>query len=463
MAGLFGSLSIALRSLMAQQGALQVASNNIANVNTPGYSRQRPVLEQEAPIGYGSLLFGNGVDLRQVRSIRDRILELRIYQETQQQARYSAYLAPAQQVEALFSLAATGSLQQALSGFFDSLRQLSVNPSGLAERQNVLNAANNLAAVFRRASGQLRQIAETLDQSVAQTVGAVNEITAQIAQLNNQISAAASAGQNPGTWEDQRHLLIEQLSGLIDVAVVDAGQGKLTLTTAKGSPLVVGDRAWPLDAPVDPSTGRVQVFSQGADITATLSGGRLGGLLEVRDQLIADVQSNLDDLAAALIQAFNAQHHAGFDRNGVAGGDFFVPFAPPVPGSNAGAAASFTVALSDPALVAASADGAPGDNGNLAALIAIQSQNIVAGQPPASFLASLVGRMGNEVARVRAEGEAESLALLQLQNLRDSVSGVSLDEEAANLIRLQRAFEAAARVVAVVDSLTEIAIHLGKE
>jgi flagellar hook-associated protein 1 FlgK len=420
-------------------------------------------LQQEAPIQYGSLLFGNGVDLNQVTSIRDRLLELRIYQETQQQAKYDAYLAPAQQVEEIFSLSSSGSIQQALSGFFASLQQLSVNPSDMAARRNVLNAANNLTSAFQRTTSQLSQITGTLDQAVGQTVGSINEITAQIAKLNSQISGAVSAGRNAGTFEDQRHILIEQVSGLIDVSVVDAGQGKLTLTTSNGNPLVVGDHAWPLDASIDPSTGRAQVNSQGTDITGAINGGRLGGLLEARDRLIPSVQTALDDLAAGLIQTFNTQHQAGFDLSGAAGGDFFAPFVQSVPGSNAGAAASFTVSLNDPSALAASSDGAPGDNGNLAALLAIQNQNIVSGQPPMSFLAGLIATVGDDVAHAIAEQGAENLTLLQLQNQRDSVSGVSIDEEAANLIRYQRAFEAAARVVAVVDELTEVAINLGRE
>ena len=140
------------------------------------------------------------------------------------------------------------------------------------------------------------------------------------------------------------------------------------------------------------------------------------------------------------------------------GGDFFLP---PLPGG-VGAARAFAVALSDPAQIAASSDGAPGSNGNLLNLVDLRDQNIVNGQRPDEFYSNLISRLGNEIAGASFELEAEGLVLRQLRNQRSNISGVSLDEEAVNLIRFQRAFEASARVISVVDELTELAINLGR-
>ena len=458
MSTLFGSLSIALRALLAQQGALNTTSNNIANVNTRGFSRQRAVLREEPPVLYGSLLFGAGVGIEKVESIRDRVLELRIYQETQQDGKLEAFLGAMRQVESLFNEAQGGGLQGVLSKFFDSLLALSANPSDLPLRQAVLTGAQNLTDAFNRTANNLAALQNNLNQSVVQIVDEINRLTVEIADLNRRVSTLEGASQEPGAFADRRNLLIRQLSRLVDVAVIDAGGGSLTITTSAGTALVVGDTSVPLSTQVDSTTGFQHISVQGTDITTKLVGGRIGGFLELRDQTIPSVLADLDNLAASLANNFNSQHRAGFDLSGAPGVDFFVP----PPGSGVGAAATFAVALTDPAQLAASSDGAPGSNSNLTALVALRDQAIVAGQQPIEFYAGLVSRIGNDIATALAEQEAESLVLRQLENQRLAISGVSLDEEAVNLLRFQRAFEAAARVVAVVDELTQTAINLGR-
>ena len=291
-----------------------------------------------------------------------------------------------------------------------------------------------------------------------QSVTEVNRITEEIANLNVEVSGLVGIGKDPGAFADQRNHLIRQLSELIDIAVIDAGKGSVTITTSNGTALVVGTKNILLSVQLDPATGLHQIHSQGADITESIIAGRIGGLLEVRDQQIPAVLADLDALAVALANNLNTGNAAGFDLSGNAGGDFFVP--PPAGG--VGAARVFAVAITDPALIAASFDGAPGSNGNLLNLVDLRNQSIVNGQRPDEFYSNMISRLGNEIAGASFELEAESLVLRQLRNQRSNISGVSLDEEAANLIRFQRAFEASARVVSVVDELTELAINLGK-
>ena len=458
MSGLFGNLSIALRALLAQQGALEVSSNNIANVNTPGFSRQRPVFRQEPPLVLGPLTLGMGVSLEKVQSIRDRVLELRIHQETQQESGLESFLGAMQQVEALFNEAEGSGLESVLTRFFNSLLQLSTEPSSLPLRQGVLTAGENLSQAFRRSVRSLLTLQTSLDRGVVQSVQEINQLTREIAELNRQVSALEGVGQEAGTFVDRRDLLIRELSRRIDVTAIDAGDGSLTLTTSTGTALLVGNQSIPLETQNDSATGFQHIFSGGVDLTMTIHAGQLGGLLEVRDQKIPAILADLDHLAASLANAFNAQHVSGFDLSGAAAGNFFVP--PPAGG--AGAAANFAVALTDPAQIAASSDGSPGSNGNLVILAALRDQAVVSGQRAADFYAGLVFRLGNDVANAKAEAEAESLVLRQLENQRSNLSAVSLDEEAANLLRYQRAFEAAARVVSVIDDLTETAINLGR-
>ena len=187
MSSLFGSLSIAVRSLLTQQAALETTSNNIANVNTPGFSRQRAVLTQEPPVQLGTLWFGTGVGVDRIESIRDRILELRLVQETQQQGKLETYLGALRQVEAYFNETEGAGLENALSGFFNALLELSANPSDFPLRQRVITAGQNLTRAFRQAARSLELLQQNLDRAVSQSVDEINRLSRQIAELVAQI------------------------------------------------------------------------------------------------------------------------------------------------------------------------------------------------------------------------------------------------------------------------------------
>ena len=455
MSSLFGTLSIAVSGLLAEQGALDVTTNNVANANTPGYSRQRPVLVEGNPVSEGPLLFGSGVVLDSVQNVRDPILELRLNQETQQYSQLDTMVSAMQQIEVMFN-GSSGDLGSQITNFFSSLQQLSTDPANMSARQGVLTAAENLATAFRTTVNNLQSQRSNLDLSVGQTVDQINVISGQIATLNQQISGIEILHQDAGTFVDQRTQLIRQLSELVDVSVVKS-DNTLTITTSTGDALVAGNKSFALTTEAD-SSGEQHVFAQGADITAKLAGGSLAGILAVRDQTIPSLRSDLDTLAAGLATALNAAHHQGTDLAGLAGGDLFSP--PPAGGVDA--AAGLSVLITDPSKIAASSDGNPGSNGNLTRLLAVQKQAVAAGQNPTDFYAGLVFRVGSDVANASAERDASDLILRQLQDQRSAISGVSMDEEAANLIRYERAYQAAARVITAVNDMTDTAIQLGR-
>jgi flagellar hook-associated protein 1 FlgK len=455
MSSLFGTLSIAVSGLMAEQGALNVTSNNVANANTPGYSRQRPVMLEGDPVPVGPLLFGSGVVLNGVESVRDPILELRLNEETQQHSQLDTMVSAMQQIEVMFS-GSTADIGSQITNFFSSLQQLSTNPANLSARQGVLTAAGNLATAFRSTVNNLESQRSNLDLSVGQTVDQINLLTGQIAILNQQISGIENLHQDAGTFTDQRTQLIRQLSELVDVSVVKS-DNTLTITTSSGNALVAGNKSFALNTQTDFS-GVQHVFSQGIDITAKLAGGSLAGILQVRDQTIPTLRSDLDTLAAGLATAFNTAHRQGTDLTGVAGGDLFSP--PPAGGVDA--AAGLSVLITDPSKIAASSDGSPGSNGNLVHLLDVEKQAVAAGQSPTDFYAGIVFRVGSDVANASAERDASDLILRQLGDQRSALSGVSMDEEAANLIRYERAYQAAAHVITVVNNMTDTAIQLGR-
>jgi flagellar hook-associated protein 1 len=455
MSGLFGSLSVALSALVANQQALETSANNVANANTPGFTRQRPVLVPGDPVVLGRLSFGTGVVLEKLESLRDPILELRLNQETQEQGKLDSSLGALQQIQVMFSGTDSG-IGDAISKFFDSLQQLSTDPTNPSLRQGVLTAAANLATAFNTTANALQTQRGNLDLNVVQTVGEINTLTGQIASLNQQITNLENVQQDASAFVDKRGMLIRQLSNLVDVSVIQTEHG-ITLTTSNGTPLVAEARAFQLTAQIG-SGGIHQIFAGSTDITSSLSTGELGGLLDTRDTRIPALENSLDQLAAGLATALNTAHRAGFDLNGDAGGDLFVP--PPAGG--AGAAAALSVAITDPTLVAASSDGTPGSNGNLAVLSAVHDQAVAGGQKPLDFYSGMVFQVGSDTANTAADLDASQLILRQLEDQRSAISGVSLDEEAANVLRYQTAYQAAARVVTTVNDMLDAAVNLGR-
>ena len=456
MGTLSSALNIAVRAMLADETGLDTTSNNIANANTPGYSRQTVNFVEAPPVEFGGQTYGTGVQISSIVSQRSAVLQLLLNQDTQQQGQYSSFLTTMQQVQTLFNETSGTGLQSSITGFFNALQQLSEDPSNTTYRQAVITAAENMAQNFNSSSASLTSLQQNADASVTQSVNQINALTPQIAALNAQISAAVSTGQNAGSLMDQRDQLLNKLSGLAGIAEIDAGNGNITVTTTSGAALVVGNKSFQLTTQADPTTGFEHIFSLDSDITSSITGGALGGALQVRDSTIPSILSSLDSLAANLENSLNTINQSGFDLNGNPGGNFFVP--PPAGGS--GAAAKMAVAISDPSQIAASQDGSAGDNANVDAMLALQNQPFVNGQTPINAYSSLVFQIGNDVATAQSEQQASQASIQQVQNQIGSISGVSINEEAANLIQYQQAYQAAAQAAAVISSLTQTAITM---
>jgi flagellar hook-associated protein 1 len=454
MSSLFGTLSIATGALAAEQGAMDATTNNVANANTPGYSRLRPVLTESDPVVLGSVTYGQGVTLEKLESVRDPILQLRIQEEIQQQGQLNTFVSSLQQAQVQFT-SSSSDIGSQISNFFASLSQLSTDPTNLSLRQGVLTAAGNLGTVFRNTSANLTQQRTNIDLSVSQTVQQVNTLTGQIAGLNTQISQLQGVNQDASAFVDQRDVLIGKLSSLIDVSTIKSDNG-LTLTTSNGTALVVGGQSFTLSTQTNAS-GFQDVYAQGTDITAKLTSGQLAGSIEVRDQKLPALLSDLDTLAAGLANALNTANAAGFDLNGNPGGNLFV--APPL--SGAGAAANLAVLITDPKLIAASSDGTPGSNGNVAVLSAVQNQAVAGGQTPIGYYSNMVFGLGNNVSNSSAELSSSQLVLNQLNDQRGSISGVNLNAEAANMLQYQNAYDAAAKVVTTINDMLNTVINMG--
>ena len=443
---------IAAQALDVDQGALDATSNNIANQNTPGYSREIPVLTEGAPTVEGDVTYGGGVVLQQVQSVTDQLLQIQFADQNQQQSSAQTQYNALQQVQELFSNPTSG-IGADFTSFFNSLSQLSTDPTSIPDRQAVLTSAQNLATSFNSTEESLDSIQSGLNQSVSQNVTQINSLTAQIAQINGQVGQMQKLGEDPGNLGDQETALIQQLSQLTNVNQIQTENG-LTLTTGNGTPLVVGDQSFALTTTAGPN-GMTDVSSQGQDITSTLQGGELGGNLQVRDTVIPGLLSQLDNLASQFSTSVNAAQAMGYDLNGNAGQPLFSDTSGP------GAASNLTVAITDPNLIAASSDGTQGSNGNVANLLAVQNQALPGGEDPLDTYSSLVSQTGNLTDQAQAEVTASTASLNNLNNQLGSISGVNLDEETTNLMNYQRAYEAAARVVTTVDALTQSVLDMG--
>lgn len=457
MATLTSLMDLSRQALMADQNALDVTAANVANQNTPGYTRQVVSWHPTDAVTLSGLTYSTGITSTAV-SQRDRILEQRVQQQTQTQGQSGALESALQQVQNIFGLASTGTsasstaLGSATDGFFNSLAALEGNPSDAATRQSVLTAANNLTSVFNSAANQMAQVTSGLNQQVGNIVGQLNSLTATIASLNQKIASTSDHG-DAGALEDQRQLAITQLSQYVGLNQMTTEGNGITLTTSNGATLVSGSQSFTMSTTEVAGTTHVLAGVSAQDVTSGLSGGQLGGVLQARDQKLPAYASALNTFAYGLGNAINAQNALGIDGDGNPGAAIF---SYPV-----GTIGTAVVANNPQAIAAASVGEGSSGNGNAIALADLSMAAVVGGQTASGFLASFLGQIGNDTAGASTDNSAQQAVLTQLTSQRNAISGVSLDEEAANLTQYQRSYEAAAKVFSIVNSLMASALNLG--
>lgn len=466
MGSITSAFNIATGALEADQAALNVVANNVANANTTGYTREVANFQSSDSVVIGTTAYGDGVRMTGGVSQRNPVLQQSLDQQTQAESASAARLTALDQAQSIFSSAAsTGSsssgstvgISEDMASFFNAMSALEAGPSDTALRQQVLSAAGNLAADFNSASQQLTAEQQSLNQQSGSLLDSINGLTANIAKLNAQIGSLGTTG-DAGSLEDARAAAIASLGALIGVNQVQTENNGLTLTTASGALLVSGGQSFSL------STGAVSGMthffdSNGNDITSGLmsGGGQLGGLLTVRDQDIPQMQSSLDTLAYGLGSAVNTQNEAGADANGNAGTAIFS-----LPTSSAGAAAQISVAMTDPSLIAAASSGSGSQNGsNAQAMADIANQAEIGGVTPTNYYSDFVTSLGSLVSEVQSQNTAEQASVTQLTNQVGAISGVSLNEEAASMQTLEQAYQAASKVFTIISNVELAALNLG--
>jgi flagellar hook-associated protein 1 FlgK len=364
MGGLNTALNIGISGLDAAQGALDATSNNIANVNTPGYTREVPELTEDPVSVSGNEVSGGGVSLTGLQSIQDELLDLQIQQQTSLQNGVNTESASLSQIQTFFSNTGTD-IASDLTAFSSSLTALSANSTSTAAQQSVLSSGQNLASGFNTTANGLISAQSEANGTITQSVSQINTLTAQIAQLNGQISQLTASGQDDGSSQDALNQAVQQLSGLTGISVTQSSDGE-SITTGNGTPLVVGTQSFNLQTTTGSNGTEDVLDSSGNNITSDISGGDLGGAIQVSTVTIPGYLTQLNTLATQFAGAFNAAQAQGTDSNGNAGQNFFS-----LPTNPANAAAGITVALTSPSQIAVSSDGSAGSNGNIANLAAV--------------------------------------------------------------------------------------------
>ncbi len=463
MATLTSLIDMSRSALQADQAALDITSTNVANQNTVGYTREVAVWQSSDLVTINGNTYSTDGGVTAV-SQRDRVLEQQVQQQTQTQAQSGALETALEQVQNVFGLtststsAATTDIGSAMDSFFSSLSTLESDPSDASTRQSVIAAAQTLVGAFNSASSQLAQVSSSLDQEAGSIVDQVNTLTATIASLNQQI-ASISPNQDAGVLEDNRQAAIAQLSQYVGLNQISTEHNGITLTTSDGAVLVTGNQSYAMSTAQVSGVTHIFAGANAEDVTSSLTGGSLGGVLQARDQELPGFESTLDSLAYAIGTQVNQQNEQGVDGNGNPGQAILT-----LPGSSSGAAGLIAVATTDPQAIAAAATGeGSSGNGNATLLAGISTTNIVGGETASSYYASLLAQIGNATAGATTDNTAQQATLTQLTTQRDSLSGVSLDDEAANLTQYQRAYQAAAKVFTVADQIMASALNLGVE
>jgi flagellar hook-associated protein 1 FlgK len=329
-----GILNTAVSGLRAYQTALTTVSQNISNVGTEGYSRQKVELDARLPQTFGNINIGQGVVATEINRVFDVFINANIREFQSSFSRLDMFGSFASRTENLIA-DEQGSLMPALNDFFNAVNDVANDPSSNAPRVALLGAAENLQQRMVSLSTEMQKLEQEVDQRITFQVGEINAITTQIAQLNGSIASNSTVDNRPADLLDKRDLLLKQLAEKITTSVVEQADGTLNVLAGTGQLLVTGSVSINLTTQADFfQPDRLAIAIQGdsgnVDITRTLSGGELGGLLDFRNNLLDSAQNRLGRSAIALAQAFNNQHVQGYDLNGSTGNNFFSTGAPQI-------------------------------------------------------------------------------------------------------------------------------------
>lgn len=453
MPGLLQGLEIGRRALMSHQLSLTTTGHNIANVDTPGYSRQRVMVSATLPEVNAIGVIGTGVKVDDVKHVRDLFLGQQYRRESKSLGQWSYREKVLTQIETMFSEPNDNTLSDMLNEFWDSWSSLSTYDG---TRSNVLAVADRLASGFHQLSDSINRLQESIDQDIQNVTVEVNRITAEIAQINNQVVSMEMGTAHANDLRDRRDNLLDHLATLIDVNSIEQENGELTVYMGAMS-IVSGPESQRIATNVVNIDGEPihELVWEGTEVQLTNLNGQLKGLIDARDEIIPRYLNELDTLARSVVEAVNAVHVTGYGLDGSTGVAFFDPYC--LDASNIRVNRDI---VNDPSMIATSASGEVGDQEIAVAISKLRDARVLDNNSLTinDYYNALMGTMGVEVNEAKSFASNYELLVQQIDFSRQAVQGVSLDEEMTNLVKFQQAYDAAARFITAMDQALETVI-----
>ena len=442
MSGISDAMIAAGGHLQGLGRSLSIIQTNIGNAATPGYARQDLVSVAGMSI----------VSEFAQASSRDEFAEQAVRRQTSQLGRFDQASAVLRQVEPSFGAAGDAEIPKAISNLFATLSGLTAAPNDTRTRQLVLDRAAQLGRAFNSTATMLQNIAGEARHQVLVSVESINRLASFVRDFNVTQAANAAAGDN-AIVDAKLNDTIEKMSEFAGVQTLRQNDGTITLLLGGQTALVVGQNVYTIQADLASGPTAAIRNSDGIDVTAHVTSGRLSGALQAVNQFLPTYQGGLDQLAQGIADAVNTALAAGVDVNGNPGAALFT-YTPP------NIAASLATTGITAGELAAATPGAPGGNGNALTLAGLESSLTIGGLTFAGFYGNLAAGVGRDVADARDNLDVQKQVLAQAREQRSESSGVSLDEEAVRLVEYQRAYQATARLISVLDQLSETVINM---
>ncbi len=467
--GLNSAFDIARRALRVNLAAINVTGHNIANANTEGYSRQRVELETSLPFRTPQGIFGTGVDVSGVQRIRDELVGRQLRRQSEDMGTYEALDRILSQLETIFNEPSdNGGLRILLSKLFDDFQELANDPESLSIRTVVRESAKVLTEAFNRIDDQITVLSNDLERDVREKVDRLNELTDIVADLNAKIVGLRNIGKSPNDLLDARDRALDEMSGLIDTAYRETPASAINVSVGARSNVSNAKAVAKFKVFTENVRGNLNVVITGENDDVRLSPirGEIYALMQAKNEIIPRYRQLLDDLASNIVSSVN-----NFHRNGVG----LQGSKPSVPrdneffkGTNAGTFALADAIVSDVNNIAAAerievidslgnvtVAGEPGSNKTALEIARLKTTLIMQSNTATfnDYLAGVIGTLGVEALDASDRLDNQRKVVTQFQNIEDSTSGVSIDEEMTKMIQYQRAYQASARTITTVDEL----------
>ncbi len=471
MAGLLHTLGIGAEALYANRQGVDTTGHNIANANTEGYSRQRVnVTAREPSEGRGGIIIGNGAYIQSIDRYNDKFVEKQ-YNLVRQEAGASDSRAEAMEgIAGIFSPELESNIGNEITNFFNALQDLSNQPEDITTRTVVRDSAVNLTEAFKRVENDITGQKLHTNEKIGHLVLESSDLLASIADMNIKIKTVEGAAGNANDLRDKRDVILSQLNSNLDINYYEDENGMVTVRGPGDVLLVERGQFSRLD--VQRNNENENLFNvvtidnnnRSKDITSHFTRGKISSLIDVRDNFLNNVLADTDQMAAAIVSQVNDVHREGFGLNDfkeVQGRNFFKPL-----DTVKGAAKLFEVSDvimgSTDSISAAISPNAPGDNVIINRLISLKDQKVLNNNNATltEFYANITGKVGLEAVRADNLKHADEVIMSDLKAKKEAVSGVSLDEEAMNLLRWQSAFTASSKLITTVDEMFDTILSI---